>query len=94
MLQALQAMPEDDEPSTPEEDQSATEAWQAYLRGEAISADEAKREFVEVSHWPPRVLGGAFLSDSPTSAGNTSYGAIRKWPHFETSSWKQWLSPI
>jgi hypothetical protein len=45
MLQALQAMPEDDEPSTPEEDQSATEAWQAYLRGEAISADEAKHEF-------------------------------------------------
>lgn len=47
VLQALENAPEDDEPSTSEEDADAEEAWQEYLRGEALSADEAKRRV-----WP------------------------------------------
>ena len=43
MLLTLVNAPEDDEPTTPEEDASAEEAWQEYLRGQAISAEEAKR---------------------------------------------------
>lgn len=46
MLQALMEAPYDDEPTTPEEDEGAREAWQEYLRGEAISAEEAKRELL------------------------------------------------
>lgn len=46
LLQALMAAPYDDEPTTPEEDKGAAEAWQEYLRGEAISAEEAKRELL------------------------------------------------
>jgi hypothetical protein len=46
MLQALMEAPYDDEPTTPEEDAGAREAWQEYLRGEAISAEEAKRELL------------------------------------------------
>lgn len=46
MLQALMAAPYDDEPTTPEEDKGAEEAWQEYLRGESISAEEAKRELL------------------------------------------------
>ncbi|MBI4491977.1 MAG: hypothetical protein HY690_04205 [Chloroflexi bacterium] len=43
MLRALLAAPEDDEPTTPEDDQGAEEAWREYLRGEALSAEQAKR---------------------------------------------------
>jgi len=46
MLRALDAAAEDDEPSTPEEDAGADEAWQEYLRGKAVSADEAKRRLL------------------------------------------------
>lgn len=46
VLRALMEAPYDDEPTTPEEDKVAEEAWQEYLRGEAISADEAKRELL------------------------------------------------
>jgi hypothetical protein len=46
MMQALMEAPYDDEPTTPEEDQGADEAWQEYLRGEAISAEEAKHELL------------------------------------------------
>jgi hypothetical protein len=45
MLEALATAPLDDEESTEEEDRSAREAIAAYHRGEAISADELKREF-------------------------------------------------
>lgn len=38
--------PWDDEPRTPEEDKGAAEAWQEYLRGEALSAEEAKRRLL------------------------------------------------
>jgi hypothetical protein len=44
MLEALAAAPLDDEPSTEEEDRTAREAIAAYERGEAIGADELKRE--------------------------------------------------
>lgn len=43
LLWALDTAPEDDEPTTPEEDAGAKEAWQEYLRGETISLDEVKR---------------------------------------------------
>ena len=43
---ALLEAPEDDEPTTPEENKIAEEAWQEYLRGEGISAEEAKRELL------------------------------------------------
>jgi len=46
LLRSLMEAPEDDEPTTPEEDEGAEEAWQEYLRGEAISAEEAKRELL------------------------------------------------
>ena len=38
--------PEHDEPTTPEEDQSAEEGWQEYLRGKYMPEAEAKREFL------------------------------------------------
>ncbi|MGE0539619.1 MAG: hypothetical protein AB7R89_05525 [Dehalococcoidia bacterium] len=44
-LAGLLLAPDDDEPTTPEEDAGAEEAWQEYLRGEAISADELKRKY-------------------------------------------------
>ncbi len=44
MLQALASAPDDDEPSSPEEDSSAQEALEAYSRGEAIDPDELKRD--------------------------------------------------
>jgi len=46
MEQALDSAPDDDEPSTPEEDAAADEAWQEYLRGEALSAEEAKQRLL------------------------------------------------
>jgi hypothetical protein len=44
MLQALAGAPVDDEPSSPEEDSSAREALDAYHQGQAIDADELKRD--------------------------------------------------
>jgi hypothetical protein len=44
MLQALASAPDDNEPSSPEEDGSAHEALGAYHRGEAIDPDELKRD--------------------------------------------------
>ena len=43
MLRALDEAREDDEPTTPEEDASAEEAWQEYRQGEGISGEEAQR---------------------------------------------------
>lgn len=42
----LNEAPEDDEPTTPEEDQTADEAWEEYRRGEYISAEQAKHELL------------------------------------------------
>ncbi len=39
----LAAAPEDDEPSSPEQDRAAAEGRDAFRRGERISAAEAKR---------------------------------------------------
>jgi hypothetical protein len=44
MLQALAAAASDDEESTPDEDATARDALAEYERGEAISADELKRD--------------------------------------------------
>lgn len=43
VLCALLEAPLDDEPTTPEEDAGAEQAWQEYLRGQAMSAEDAKR---------------------------------------------------
>lgn len=43
-LRALMAAPEDDEPTTPEEDREAEEGWQEYLRGEARPWEEVCKE--------------------------------------------------
>ena len=43
-LLALANAPIDDEPTTPEEDTGAEEAWQEYLRGEARPWEEVRRE--------------------------------------------------
>jgi hypothetical protein len=45
-VRALMEAPEGDEPLTAEEAEGADEAWQEYLRGEAITAEEAKRELL------------------------------------------------
>jgi len=39
----LGAAPEDDEPSTPEQDQAAREARESLERGERVSAEEVKQ---------------------------------------------------
>jgi hypothetical protein len=44
-LAQLLLAPEDDEPTTPEEDAGAAEAWQEYLRGESVSGEELKRRY-------------------------------------------------
>ncbi len=44
LLQALMEAPEDDEPTTPEEDKGADEAWQEYLRGEARPWEDVREE--------------------------------------------------
>ena len=43
-LRTLVEAPEDDEPTTPEEDKLAQEAWQEYLRGEARPWEELRDE--------------------------------------------------
>ena len=44
MMRALMEAPYDDEPTTPEEDKGAEEAWQEYLRGEARPWEEVRKE--------------------------------------------------
>ena len=46
VLRAMLEAPEDDEPTTPEEEMGVEEARQEYLRGEGISLEEAKRELL------------------------------------------------
>ena len=43
-LLALANAPLDDEPTTPEEDAGAEEAWQEYLRGQARPWEDVRRE--------------------------------------------------
>ena len=44
VLQALMAVPYDDEPTTPGENKGAEEAWQEYLRGEARPWEDVRNE--------------------------------------------------
>jgi hypothetical protein len=44
ILQTLMAAPYDDEPTTPEEDEGAREAWEEYLRGEARPWEEVREQ--------------------------------------------------
>lgn len=43
MMITLTTAPIDDEPTTVEEDRASDEAWHEYLRGEVVSAENAKR---------------------------------------------------
>ncbi len=43
-LRALERIPLDDEPSSPEEDADAREGWEEYKRGDFITAEDLKRE--------------------------------------------------
>ena len=43
-LRALALAPLDDEPSSPEEDAEAEEAWQQYLAGEGRDWEDVKRD--------------------------------------------------
>jgi hypothetical protein len=45
LLEAARRAPVDDEPSSPEEDESAWEAWAEYERGEAVPLREIRNEF-------------------------------------------------
>jgi hypothetical protein len=45
LTRLLDNAPEDDEPTSPEEDALAREALEAVARGEVISAEEIRREF-------------------------------------------------
>lgn len=44
---ALAASPLDDEPTTPEEDEGARDAWGEYQCDQAITAERAKAELLE-----------------------------------------------
>lgn len=44
VLRAMLEAPEDNEPTTPEEDEGAEEAWQEYLRGEARPWEDVRKE--------------------------------------------------
>lgn len=46
LMRLLDEAPEDDEEPTPDEEAAAREGWEAYLRGEHITAEEAKRELL------------------------------------------------
>jgi hypothetical protein len=45
LTELLENAPEDDEPSSPEEDASAREALEAVAGGQVISAEEIRRRF-------------------------------------------------
>jgi hypothetical protein len=44
LLALLERAPEDDEPSSAEEDASAREAWSEYRRGESAPLEQVRRE--------------------------------------------------
>ncbi|MBI2916707.1 MAG: hypothetical protein HYY01_01825 [Chloroflexi bacterium] len=46
LLRKLLLSPEDSEPTTPEEDAASEAAWQEYLRGEFVSAEDAKQDLL------------------------------------------------
>ena len=46
LVRALMEAPEDDEPTTPEEDKLAEEAWQEYLGGKPRPWEDVRDELV------------------------------------------------
>jgi hypothetical protein len=44
VLRSMLLAPPDDEPTTPEEDASAEEAWQEYLAGRGKTTEQVRRE--------------------------------------------------
>lgn len=52
LLEAAERAPVDDEPSTPEEDQAAADAWAEYERGEAMPLHKIRDEFEWVERVP------------------------------------------
>lgn len=44
VVRALVTAPIDDEPTTPEEDASSEESWQAYRRGQYVSNEDLRRD--------------------------------------------------
>lgn len=50
-LAALDAVPSDDEPLTPEDEAAAEAGWQEYLRGESSSLEEVRQRLLDE---PPR----------------------------------------
>ena len=46
LVRALMEAPEDDEPTTPEEDKLAEEAWQEYLGGKARPWEDVRDDLV------------------------------------------------
>jgi len=46
-LRALDRIPSDDEPSSPEEDADAREGWEEYKRGECEPLADVRRELLE-----------------------------------------------
>lgn len=52
LLVALPNAPEDDEPTSPEEDEGAAEAWQQYLQGKGRALGRSSQRVVRsVSRW-------------------------------------------
>jgi hypothetical protein len=47
LLQSLMEAPYDDEPTTPEEDKGAEEAWQEYQRGKARPWEDVRDELAK-----------------------------------------------
>lgn len=45
LLDAVRHAPLDDEPSSPEEDQSARDAWAEYEHGQAVPLSEIRHDF-------------------------------------------------
>jgi hypothetical protein len=46
MGRVLENAPEDDQPTSPEEDAASDDAWQECLHGQALSPEEAKRRLL------------------------------------------------
>lgn len=49
LVRALEEAPEDDEPTSREEDQAADDAWEEYRRGKARDWEEVRRELYTTS---------------------------------------------
>ena len=66
-LARLLLAPEDDEPTTPEEDAGAQEAWQEYLRGETISPWAHRSSIASADPEPTNVITRAANPSNPAA---------------------------